>query len=324
MNLLKKNNLNMNEKLQLAVKYYQQKKILQAQNLYLEILKLDNKNYVAHNNLGIIYISQNELEKAKISFEKAIQIKPEYIDAKNSLKIVMEKLDMINNEKKNWEQIIKKRPEKTHFIYKEFRFKKFFSNSNIEQIQKSEEQLPLLTWPLLDFLKTINLKNTELIELGSGNSTLWLSNIFKKIQSFETNKIWYETLKPKLNNNVFYNLTTLDIIYECSFNFNSKNWLLIDFAGKRTKFVKKLIEFENDKLPAQIILDNSEWYRNSAKLLKDRGYNEIPFYGFKSGENNISCSSVFLLKDNFNLEILSEFYYPKNSKKIDNNWDSLN
>lgn len=324
MNLLKKNNLNMNEKLQLAVKYYQQKKILQAQNLYLEILKLDNKNYVAHNNLGIIYISQNELEKAKISFEKAIQIKPDYIDAKNSLKIVMEKLDMINNEKKNWEQIIKKRPEKTHFIYKEFRFKKFFSNSNIEQIQKSEEQLPLLTWPLLDFLKTINLKNTELIELGSGNSTLWLSNIFKKIQSFETNKIWYETLKPKLNNNVFYNLTTLDIIYECSFNFNSKNWLLIDFAGKRTKFVKKLIEFENDKLPAQIILDNSEWYRNSAKLLKDRGYNEIPFYGFKSGENNISCSSVFLLKDNFNLEILSEFYYPKNSKKIDNNWDSLN
>ena len=324
MNLLKKNNLNMNEKLQLAVKYYQQKKILQAQNLYLEILKLDNKNYVAHNNLGIIYISQNELEKAKISFEKAIQIKPDYIDAKNSLKIVMEKLDMINNEKKNWEQIIKKRPEKTHFIYKEFKFKKFFSNSNIEQIQKSEEQLPLLTWPLLDFLKTINLKNTELIELGSGNSTLWLSNIFKKIQSFETNKIWYETLKPKLNNNVFYNLTTLDIIYECSFNFNSKNWLLIDFAGKRTKFVKKLIEFENDKLPAQIILDNSEWYRNSAKLLKDRGYNEIPFYGFKSGENNISCSSVFLLKDNFNLEILSEFYYPKNSKKIDNNWDSLN
>ena len=314
----------MNEKLQLAVKYYQQKKILQAQNLYLEILKLDNKNYVAHNNLGIIYISQNELEKAKISFEKAIQIKPDYIDAKNSLKIVMEKLDMINNEKKNWEQIIKKRPEKTHFIYKEFKFKKFFSNSNIEQIQKSEEQLPLLTWPLLDFLKTINLKNTELIELGSGNSTLWLSNIFKKIQSFETNKIWYETLKPKLNNNVFYNLTTLDIIYECSFNFNSKNWLLIDFAGKRTKFVKKLIEFENDKLPAQIILDNSEWYRNSAKLLKDRGYNEIPFYGFKSGENNISCSSVFLLKDNFNLEILSEFYYPKNSKKIDNNWDSLN
>ena len=323
MNLLKKNNLNMNEKLQLAVKYYQQKKILKAQNLYLEILKLDNKNYVAHNNLGIIYISQNELEKAKISFEKAIQIKPDYIDAKNSLKIVMEKLDMINNEKKNWEQIIKKRPEKTHFIYKEFKFKKFFSNSNIEQIQKSEEQLPLLTWPLLDFLKTINLKNTELIELGSGNSTLWLSNIFKKIQSFETNKIWYETLKPKLNNNVFYNLTTLDIIYECSFNFNSKNWLLIDFAGKRTKFVKKLIEFENDKLPAQIILDNSEWYRNSAKLLKDRGYNEIPFYGFKSGENNISCSSVFLLKDNFNLEILSEFYYPKNSKKIDNNWDSL-
>ena len=57
-------------------------------------------------------------------------------------------------------------------------------------------------------------------------------------------------------------------------------------------------------------------------LLK-RGYFEIPFFGFKSGEKNISCSSIFLLKNNFDLKVLSNFFYPKNSQKIDNNWDSL-
>lgn len=320
---MEKNSLNINERLELAVKYHKQQKILEAQNLYFEILKLDTNNYIAHNNLGIIYTLQNELEKAKISFEKALQIRPEYIDAKNSLQTVIQKLNIINDDEKNWKLLINKTPEKIRFIYDELKLKNFFSDSNIEQVKKEEEQLPLLTWPLLDFLKTINLKNDELFELGSGNSTIWLSKIFKQIQSFETNKNWYETLKLKLNKNVFYSLTTLEKIYECSFKFIPQNWLLIDFAGRRTMFVKKLIEFKNENLPAQIILDNSEWYRNSSKLLCDRGYTEIPFYGFKSGENNISCSSLFLLKNNFYLEIIPEFFYPSNSRKINNNWDSL-
>ncbi|MDB9718891.1 tetratricopeptide repeat protein [Candidatus Pelagibacter sp.] len=320
---MKKNSLNINERLELAVKYHKEQKILEAQNLYLEILKLDTNNYIAHNNLGIIYILQNELEKAKISFEKALQIKPEYIDAKNSLQTVIQKLDIINEDEKNWKQLINKTPEKIRFIYDELKLKNFFSDSNIEQIKKGEEQLPLLTWPLLDFLKTINLKNNELFELGSGNSTIWLSKIFKQIQSFETDKNWYQTLKLKLDKNVSYNLATLEEIYECSFKFIPQNWLLIDFAGKRAMFIKKLIGFKDENLPAQIILDNSEWYRNSSRLLCDRGYTEIPFYGFKSGENIISCSSLFLLKNNFYLEMLPEFFFPNNSRKINNNWDSL-
>ena len=183
--------------------------------------------------------------------------------------------------------------------------------------------MPLLTWPLLDFLKTIDLSKNELFELGSGNSTIWLSKVFNKVKSFETNKDWYEILKPKLNSNVTLNFTTLEKIYECSFEFKKEDWLLIDFAGKRSKFIKKLIELSDNCLPAQVILDNSEWYRNGAELLIERGYFEIPFFGFKSGEKNISCSSIFLLKNNFDLKVLSNFFYPKNSQKIDNNWDSL-
>ena len=98
--------------------------------------------------------------------------------------------------------------------------------------------MPLLTWPLLDFLKTIDLSKNELFELGSGNSTIWLSKVFNKVKSFETNKDWYEILKPKLNSNVTLNFTTLEKIYECSFEFKKEDWLLIDFAGKRSKFIK--------------------------------------------------------------------------------------
>ena len=78
----------------------------------------------------------------------------------------------------------------------------------------------------------------------------------------EDYKNWYENLKRKLKSNVTYKLISLEKIYDCNFEFKTENWLLIDFAGKRTKFVKKLVESKNENLPAQIIFDNSEWYRN--------------------------------------------------------------
>lgn len=320
---MEKNNLNLKEILELAVQNHKQQKFLEAKNLYKQAIKVDSKNYLAYNNLGTIYIYLKKLEIAKTYFEKAIQLKPNYNDAKKNFNVVIEKLKIRDNVKKNWESHINQTPKKTSFILDEFKNRGFFLDNNINQIKKGDEQLPLLTWPLLDFLKTIDLQNVNLFELGSGNSTIWFSNIFNHIQSFETDKNWYENLKPKLKSNVTYKLISLEKIYDCNFEFKTENWLLIDFAGKRTKFVKKLVESKNENLPAQIIFDNSEWYRNSAKLLSEKGYTEIPFYGFKSGEINISCSSIFLLKDYSKLKILPSFFYPSNSNKINNNWDSF-
>ena len=98
---------------------------------------------------------------------------------------------------------------------------------------------------------------------------------------------------------------------------------MIDLAGKRTKFIHELVKLSDDKIPAQLILDNPEWYRNGAKILIDRGYTEIPFFGFKSGEEIIACTSLFILKKYFKMRTLSEFYYPMHSKKIKNNWDTI-
>ena len=316
-------NLDITTILENAVLNHKKKKELIAKDLYEKVLELDPKNIVALNNLGTIYLFSKKFEKATEYFKKAIQIRSDYLDAKKNLQIANEKIKEKNRIIDLWKQCVSISPEKGLLVLDEFKTKNFFFDSNLSQIKEGSNQLPLLTWPLLDFLKTIDFSQVELFELGSGNSTLWLSKLFKKIESYETDKEWYESLKDKLENNVSYNLISLDQIYECHIKFQNENWLLIDFAGKRTKFIKKLIEYPDNLLPGQIILDNSEWYRNGAKLLDERGYVEIPFYGFKSGEDEISCSSVFLLKNNFKLKILSEFFYPLNSKKINNNWDTL-
>ena len=52
----------------------------------------------------------------------------------------------------------------------------------------------------------------KLIELGSGNSTLFFSKLFNKIESYETDKNFYNILKEKVSNNVDLKLVNTNYI----------------------------------------------------------------------------------------------------------------
>ena len=328
-------------------------KLDEAETIHRKIIELNPDHSEAYNNLGTIFYKNSNFKEAEIKYKKAIELKPDYVEAYNNLSLTLLKLDKPEEAKKNsnklmqvksdinkkitlaeyqeakeyCENILKKKliesPVESAFVYKEISQRGFFLKSNLDKIENWNKQLPLLTWSFLDFIKTLDLKEVTLHELGSGSSTIWFSEIFKYIESYETNNDWYKKLKPLLKDNVFLKLSELDDIYKCSIKFKPKDWLLIDFAGKRTKFINKLIELSDDQIPAQVILDNPEWYRNGAKLLNDRGYNEIPFFGFKSGQSIIACTSLFILKNHFKLKTLTEFHYPKFSKKLNNGWDII-
>ena len=309
-------------------------------------LQLDPQDAEAHNNLGGMLQRLGRLKEAELACKKAIELKPDNVEAYNNLFIILQKLNKLKEAEKilhrsiqlkelderkkameYCENVLKTKltesPEKSSFVYREVSQRGFFLQSNLKKVDDWNKQLPLLTWPFLDFIKTLDLKDIILHELGSGSSTLWFSNVFKRVESYETNKDWYEKLKPLLKSNVILKLSRLEDIYNCSIQFKPNDWLLIDFAGKRTKFIHELVKLSDEKIPAQLILDNPEWYRNGAKILIDRGYTEIPFFGFKSGEAIIACTSLFILKKYFKMRTLSEFYYPMHSMKIDNNWDTI-
>jgi tetratricopeptide (TPR) repeat protein len=318
----------------------------EAEIIFRKVIELKPDYAEAHNNLGGTLIELGRFNKAELACKKAIELKPDNVEAYNNLFIILQKLNKLKEAEKilhrsiqlkelderkkameYCENVLKTKltesPEKSSFVYREVSQRGFFLQSNLEKVDDWNKQLPLLTWPFLDFIKTLDLKDIILHELGSGSSTLWFSNVFKCVESYETNKDWYEKLKPLLKSNVILKLSRLEDIYNCSIQFKPSDWLLIDFTGKRTKFIHELVKLSDEKLPAQLILDNPEWYRNGAKILIDRGYTEIPFFGFKSGEAIIACTSLFILKKYFKMRALSKFYYPMHSMKIDNSWDTI-
>ena len=159
-------------------------KLFEAEASYRKVIELKPDHIEAYNNLSIILNKLNRVEEAKEIFNKSLQLISDY-----NQKIALEKHQ---EAKKYCENVLKTKltesPEKSSFVYREVSQRGFFLQSNLEKVDDWNKQLPLLTWPFLDFIKTLDLKDIILHELGAGSSTIWFSNKFKNIETIK-NKI---------------------------------------------------------------------------------------------------------------------------------------
>lgn len=182
---------------------------------------------------------------------------------------------------------------------------------------------PLLTYPFIDFIENHDFSNYELIEFGSGQSTLFFENIFKIVKSYETDKQWYEFMRGKLKKTQYILIGT-EQLENGNFEINTTNTsnalVLVDAACNRYKLTFNIINKIN---PTFIVLDNSEWYRNTAELLQKNKFFEIPFWGFKNSEHWESCTSLFISLDKqIGLNKKQDHLPPLSRKKI-NSWDCV-
>ena len=197
----------------------------------------------------------------------------------------------------------------------------FFLGNDLNQLKEQTKQLPLLTWPFLDFFKTLDVDNKRLIELGSGNSTKFFAEYFKNVISFETSSAWYSELKPNVPKNVELNYLSVNELIELELDYQKDDFLLVDFAGPRTKFIDHMLK--QNMLPGVVVLDNSDWYRNGASLLANAGFYEVPFFGCKSGQRHLSCTSVFYRDSEFLLKNSPFLVTPQNCRILHNAWDEI-
>jgi hypothetical protein len=197
----------------------------------------------------------------------------------------------------------------------------FFTNSDLNQISSNQTQAPLLTYPFLDYMLTSDLSERNLLELGSGNSTLLFSKLFKSVTSYETNENWFNELASRVSDNVELNLIALEKIENADFDIESIDCLLIDFAGKRTKFINSYLS-KAEELAKIIFLDNSDMYRKGANLLSEFGYVEVPFYGLKSGQTWVSCTSLFLSSTDSAAKITKKISNSFTKNNFINSWDA--
>jgi hypothetical protein len=172
---------------------------------------------------------------------------------------------------------------------------------------------PLLSFPFIDWLESYDFSQYKIIEFGSGKSTHYFDTIFQKVVSFETDKEFYNNLKDELAENIEYNFIENKDLESGNYEIpiDEKTFVLIDNGCNRYYTAKNLL---SKNKPNIIILDNSEWYSNTCKVIIENGYSEIPFWGIRYEEFNDKCTSLFI-KNGYNLPSKNYNFFTVNAIK---------
>ena len=152
--------------------------------------------------------------------------------------------------------------------------------------------VPWITYPAIDFLDNINFTDCSVFEFGSGSSSFWWSNKAKQVTSVEMDALWYEKIAEKLPDNVrLFNVENGGMYPESINKFKEKFDVVIVDGAERYKCVVCAISKISDR--GIVILDNTEWYPNSARLLRDNGFVQLDFYGLPPSNSFPSITSIF-------------------------------
>lgn len=163
-------------------------------------------------------------------------------------------------------------------------------------IDKDGEELPLYTYPAIEYLSQFDFSGKRIFEFGAGGSTIFWMKRAQEVISVENNLEWIDKLSSRLSDNAKIlaaegtdfprKISELDGVFDV---------IVVDSAGFRYDCAVEAIE----KLATGgiIILDNSDWHFNTAAMLKDSGLLQVDMTGFKPCYSHTSTTSIFFHRE---------------------------
>ena len=191
-----------------------------------------------------------------------------------------------------------------------FDYGHLYSSSKWSCVDKDNHPIPWYTYPAIEYLKQLDFSEKKVFEYGSGNSSLFWAKVAKKVVSIESDREWYEKIysQNKYNNleiKLISDLQSYDreiLNYEDGFDV-----IIIDGKNRyqcSQEAIKKL------KPGGLIILDNSDWFVKSAKLLRESNLIQIDMTGF-GPINGYTWTTSFFLHNEFHFHTKNNTIQPK-------------
>ena len=149
-------------------------------------------------------------------------------------------------------------------------------------VDASNNPVPWYTYPAIDYLRQLDFSNCTVFEYGSGNSTLFWSSVARRVMSVEDDAKWYQVNMSRLPANC-------ELILERDLEHYPNvidrypepfDVIIVDGAARgrtRLKCAKRAIARLREG--GMIILDNSDWLPESARVLRESGLIEVDMTG---------------------------------------------
>jgi hypothetical protein len=155
------------------------------------------------------------------------------------------------------------------------------------------KEMPMLSIPFLDWFNSYSFKHYLFIEIGSGYSTEYFYKKVGKFVSYETDIIFYNDLKNKINPNIDYRFINMKDLMHGNFDLPNSDKTIV-FIDNDCNRYRSSFHSINKVNPDIIIVDNSEYIKDTCSMISSMGYNEIPFWGVRPEISIDGCTSVFI------------------------------
>jgi hypothetical protein len=154
--------------------------------------------------------------------------------------------------------------------------------------------VPMVSYALIEYLNGLDLKGFDVLEIGGGLSTdYWAANA-KSVTTLETDAAWVKQTSERNPGAVIEHVSgaLADRISGFDRTFGI---IVIDPAANRLTCARAALP----KLAPGgfMILDNSDWYPNTSKLLRDADLIEVDFHDFRPCHHFRATASIYLTRD---------------------------
>ena len=200
--------MSIEEDLKKGIRCLKEDKFDEALKIFKAILIIEANNAEANYNIAIILYKIGRFDEACAFFSFCLRKEPKnfeylqgYIKTLMCLGKITEARSIFESLKENYEgdQInslyLQLNPKsKLDFFYRYLENIGIFESKEGEIVTVNSNPIPLLTNTFLNWFETQSWSDLNLLEFGSGGSTLYFSKFFRSVTSYETNLEWYNQL----------------------------------------------------------------------------------------------------------------------------------
>lgn len=151
--------------------------------------------------------------------------------------------------------------------------------------------VPMISFSLIEYLDGLDLSGFDVLEIGGGLSTDFFAARAKSVHTLETNPEWVRAIAAR-NPKAIVEFAPEPIAARIAAFDKTFGIIVIDPSGNRLSCARASIA--KLKPGGFIILDNSEWYPNASKVLRDAGLIEVDFHDFRPCHHFRTTTSIYL------------------------------
>jgi len=164
-------------------------------------------------------------------------------------------------------------------------------------VDAAENPVPWYTYPAIEYLKQLDFSGRSVFEYGSGNSTLFWASVASRVVSVEDDEKWHAIVTPRLPAHCELVLETDVTAYAAAIQRYPERFdvIVVDGAARgNTRLNCSRFALRQLRPGGMIILDNSDWLPESARVLREGGLIQVDMTGFAPISAQTQTTSFFL------------------------------